>query len=289
MTHHQPISQSRVSRGARQVRLLLAVLCVGLLLAACDTNRGLQITQEVDEPHFRRGMQMARSGQNQVALEAFLKVIEKRGDEAPESHLEAGQIYLNHIKDPIAAIYHFRKYLEARPNSPQAAQVRQLIETAMREFARMLPAGPFEAPIDKIELLEKLEALQSENTTLRAEIQRLGQTPPPAALANTGRSPASRQQTIDYEAAANIPMGDPIPIETAPITAQVRRQPQPAAPQAPTRPGQTYVVQPKDTLYSISAKVYGTNRRWREIYEANRNQIGDPNTGLKIGMVLRVP
>ena len=136
-------------------------MCVALFVVACDTNRGLQITAEVDEPHFRRGMQMARSGQNQVALEAFLKVIEKRRSDAPESHLEAGQIYLNHIEDPIAAIYHFRKYLEARPNSPQAAQVRQLIKTSMREFARMLPGEPYEASIDKIELLEKLEALKA--------------------------------------------------------------------------------------------------------------------------------
>jgi len=66
---------------------------------------------------------MERSGQNQIALEAFLKVIEKRGDDAPESHLEAGLIYLNHIKDPIAAIYHFRKYIEIKPNSARGQQV----------------------------------------------------------------------------------------------------------------------------------------------------------------------
>ncbi|RME72435.1 MAG: LysM peptidoglycan-binding domain-containing protein [Verrucomicrobia bacterium] len=273
----------------RWLRVLVVACCASVLFTACDTNRGLEITAEVDEPHFRRGMQMVRSGQNQVALEAFLKVIDKRGGDAPESHLEAGQIYLNHIKDPIAAIYHFRKYLELRPNSPQAEQVRQLIETSIREFARMLPAGPFEAPIDKIELLEKMEALKAENAALLAELARLGYKAPPGALVNTGQSPsAPARSAVDYDRAANIPMGEPVPVETAPA-----RRTQPARvlpePQPPTRPMRTYVVQPKDTLYSISAKVYGTNTRWREIYEANRAQIGDPNRGLKIGMVLKIP
>jgi hypothetical protein len=89
-------------------------------------------------------MQLLRSGRSQEALDAFLKVVAKRGGDAPESHLECGILYLQHIKDPVAAIYHFNKYLALRPNSPQAEHTRELIETAKKEFARTLPAEPFE-------------------------------------------------------------------------------------------------------------------------------------------------
>ncbi|MCM1218166.1 MAG: BspA family leucine-rich repeat surface protein [Lachnospiraceae bacterium] len=40
--------------------------------------------------------------------------------------------------------------------------------------------------------------------------------------------------------------------------------------------GGSYVVQPGDNLWSISGKVYGKNTRWREIYEANRNILSNP-------------
>jgi len=40
--------------------------------------------------------------------------------------------------------------------------------------------------------------------------------------------------------------------------------------------GSSYVVQPGDSLWGIAGKVYGKSARWREIYEANRNTISDP-------------
>ena len=63
----------------------------------------------------------------------FLKVIQKRGlNESPESHLEVGLLYQFHFKDPIAAIFHYRKFRELKPNSPQADLVRQRIDAATR-------------------------------------------------------------------------------------------------------------------------------------------------------------
>ena len=123
----------------------------------------MQIASEVDEPHYRRGVQMLRSGQDQVALEAFLKVIEKRNGDAPESHLDVGKIYLDYIHDPIAAIYHFRMYLELRPNSPQSPVVRELINTAKKQFASTLPGQPLDGHYERVDLLDLVERLQNEN------------------------------------------------------------------------------------------------------------------------------
>ena len=72
-------------------------------------------------------------------------MIDRRSDNpSPESQLEAGLIYLNHTKDPLAACYHFRRYLKAHPNSKQTPYVLGMVEAAKREFARSLPGRPME-------------------------------------------------------------------------------------------------------------------------------------------------
>lgn len=50
----------------------------------------------------------------------------------------------------------------------------------------------------------------------------------------------------------------------------------------------TYTVQRGDTLSELSLQLLGTSRRWRELYELNRNAIRDPDN-LLAGTVLKVP
>ena len=102
-------------------------------------------------------------------MKAFLKVVDKR-DDAADSHLEAGRLSLTHIKDPIAAIYHFRKYLELKPDAPQSKLVRQLIETAKKDFARSLPGQPFEGEFERLDLLNLIEQLKKENLELKKRL-----------------------------------------------------------------------------------------------------------------------
>ncbi|MEZ5308266.1 MAG: LysM peptidoglycan-binding domain-containing protein [Pyrinomonadaceae bacterium] len=61
-------------------------------------------------------------------------------------------------------------------------------------------------------------------------------------------------------------------------------------PQTPTVPGEykTYVVQRGDTLGRISFRMYGTTRRYMEIYEANRDQLPSPSQ-ITVGQTLRIP
>lgn len=66
--------------------------------------------------------------------------------------------------------------------------------------------------------------------------------------------------------------------------------------QAPAEPmygtpggGRTHTVGRKDTLYSIARMYYnGDHTKWREIYEANRGQISDPNQ-IRVGQRLVIP
>jgi nucleoid-associated protein YgaU len=53
--------------------------------------------------------------------------------------------------------------------------------------------------------------------------------------------------------------------------------------------GETYEVQPGDTLAIISNQFYGDPTQWRRIYDANKDTIGADPDKLKIGMKLTIP
>lgn len=50
----------------------------------------------------------------------------------------------------------------------------------------------------------------------------------------------------------------------------------------------TYVVQKGDSLSSIAAKTLGSSHRFQELFDANHDQLSDPND-VKVGMTLRIP
>src|SRR3954464_11791979 len=152
----------------RYALTLLGVLA--LVLAGCSDSEHVNTAAELDEPNYREGQSFLKTGRRQEALAAFLKVISKRGDDAPESHLEVGLLYSQHINDPLSAIYHFKKYLALRPNSPQAPLVRQRIDAATREFARTLPAQPLEGQPQRVDLVAALDKLKQENDALKQEL-----------------------------------------------------------------------------------------------------------------------
>ena len=51
---------------------------------------------------------------------------------------------------------------------------------------------------------------------------------------------------------------------------------------------QSYVVKAGDTLSKIAQEFYGDANRWTEIFEANKDQIDDPNV-IQVGQKLRIP
>ncbi len=277
-----------------RIRSMVQVALAGVALfcaAGCDRGGDATMTAEADEPNFRQGQQLVRQGRNQEALNAFLKVIAKRSDAAPESHLEAGLLYLQQVKDPVAAIYHFRKYLELQPNSRQAALVKQRIDAATREFARTLPAQPLESRVDRMDELELIGRLQRENEQLRAELASLRANPPVLTQSRialgTAPVPVARDVPASFYAPAEV---DDSPVSLAPADDAAAFVPaQPARPTAPTAAaGRRHVVVKGDTLFSLAQKYYGNRSRWRDIYAANRNVLPNENA-LRLGMELTIP
>ena len=114
----------------------------------------------------------------------------------------------------------------------------------------------------------------------------------PAALASAPpgdpSAPADAPPMGDPASLAPAPVADLPP--PAPISDPVASAPAPAAPEAPmastpvadtasapTGEGVSYKVKRGDTLMKIAFENYGDLYRWKEIFEANRAQITDPN------------
>jgi len=61
------------------------------------------------------------------------------------------------------------------------------------------------------------------------------------------------------------------------------------APQAPAPPAmKTYTVQPGDSLSKIAKQLYGNANAYMKIFDANKDQLTDPNK-IQIGQVLKIP
>jgi tetratricopeptide (TPR) repeat protein len=278
-----------------------------LFVAGCERSIDSPFTAEIDESDYRRGKELLRQGRNQEALAAFQKVLQRRGDDAPESHLELGILYQQHIKDPIAAIYHYRKFRELKPNSPQADLVRQRIDAATREFARTLPAQPLDNQMERLDLLEKMDQLQRENTQLkdqlitsrtqsintpRQSVAAVAPEPVAPLAVNPDESPIARAPDPAPE-----PATPPEPVPQPSIPTVSLNRPSVQAPAPTPRPttvatstvgGRKHTVAKGDTLFSLAQKYYNNKSRWRDIYAANRDVMKSQND-LKIGMELKIP
>ncbi len=297
-----------------QFRRGLLLLCgaAGLLLAGCGDGGRLSYATEVDEPGYRAGQALLKSGRKQEALSAFLKVIEQRGDDAPESHLEVGLLYYTHINDPLAAIYHFKKYIALRPNSPQAPLVKQRIDAALRDFARTLPAQPLENNVQRVDLIAALDKLRMENEMLKQQVADLRAGREPAA------DPADPAPGLPVPAPAAAAPGEGtvnFNLETMPVVrtrpphtatgpakpavpaakpAAAPAQPSPpkagaAAPESrPAYGARKHVIKAGDTLSKLAQQYYGHRAKWRDIFNANRKVMRSEGD-LHVGQELVIP
>jgi tetratricopeptide (TPR) repeat protein len=237
-------------------KLVVYISAVLILLPiGCSSGNEGQQREQVNDPIFRKGRIHLQRGNNEAALRCFERIIQLSPKQSAEAHLESGEIYLNHRKDPIAAIYHYREYLAQVPSGRQSPLVRQRITTAEKVYLSQIPPLRHVTDGDPSDLLHSLKLLQDENSRLRRQLV--------ALQAGTN---SNKPSTGENSASDNPPAG-------------VRKDP------AKTR---HYAVTKGDTLSSISQKVYGTPGRWKDIFSANRQSLPSPSQ-LTIGQVLDIP
>lgn len=98
--------------------------------------------------------------------------------------------------------------------------------------------------------------------------------PAAAAIAEPAFDPEMFEEPI-------VPAVQTLPVIKEPAsTAHVKTEQLPAS--------RSYVVQKGDSLSKISSRFYGTTKYWKEIYNANKERIGNMNQ-LKVGTELTIP
>lgn len=177
---------------------------------------------------------------------------------AARTHLDLAILLHDAKRDLPAAIYHYRRYIELRPETEKA----DMIESRLRQAMQSLGAKGFEAH-QQVEV--HAQALARQNATLKLQVEKLQQK-----LMSQQNELDAAQKTIDR-------------LRTAPATRTAGSSGGDAGDVA-----RTYRVRRGDTLASIAAKVYGSEDQWHRIYEANREIIPDSDR-LQVGTVLTIP
>lgn len=205
------------------------------------------------------------------------------------------------------------------------AEVRNQLaqsETQISELAATVPADnsaettALEAEVSEAlsnyaQLQAENELLKADTATLTAEITTLEEQlaagpaieePEEAPVADNSELLAVQAQLSQTQSELNTARNDRdslrnrlLALRTAPTrpgsptAATLRRPTAPPPTRAATTSGpRTHTVVSGDTLSGISARYYGTSRRWAEIYEANRAKL--PNErALRIGMTILIP
>ena len=228
---------------ARFAGLLALAVCLGGCIPG-DSH-----ADEEKDPHFQRGLNLFNGQDYKGAAEEYEKALESNPRSAA-AHFELGCLYESKLNDCAAAIYHYERHLQLRPDSDRAQLVRQHIRGCKQELANT------EFPLPNSQNLQReLDRLAAENLVLKQQLaalqHQLQARPGPASpAAEPARLPAHSPS------AANSP--------------------------APSHP-RVHIVKERETITSIAAH-YGL--KTRDILAANPHV--DPRR-LRIGQSLNLP
>lgn len=278
------------------VRGLVVFLLPVLLLPGCDL-----LTLSQAGRGIREGNEAVQRGDFHKAVECYEAALDGTMLTA-EAHYRLGLVYEDKLKNEVAALHHFERYLELAPQGQFATEVKGYVERLRLVIVSRLAEG-------NVVPAREAARLKNENLELRQELNVLreqqGKAKTAAARATVAPTPAPRpvfagipegtppplppEATPQPEVRRALPATAVMPVapptaQTQPAVAQPAGTPAPAAPAAP----QSHTVVSGDTLSKISRKYYGNSADWQKIADANKATLPDPKK-LKPGMVLTIP
>ncbi len=168
--------------------------------------------------------------------------------------------------------------------------------------------GAFRSEDEVASQKETTGAVASELVDLQARVEKLEQRlQGTTVLAASAQSQDARVQDARFDSNAQTTSNDnALKLLIANSDDQIINEPEPgdsinysqpdatatAAPAVTPAPvksaPKTYVIQKGDTLSKISQKFYGTTKKWKAIYDANRDRINNINN-LKVGAQIVIP
>ena len=251
-----------------------AFFSIGLALlvgfgAGCERSTPVTDVEAAQEKNYQRAKKLSEEHDFQSAAEFYKKALIVNPEFA-DAHLELGLLCDNNLGDPIAAIYHYRCYLELRPNSEKKQLVTDFIERARLSLAARLPQSAVVDPAELTRLQNDKAALLQENAQLRTQVAELEKAS--AAAVATSETAGPR----------------PVPSVTTPAAPVADTSLTTPAQSAESSTRRMHMVQRGDTLYALALKYYGTRSAWDRIYQANRSELASRDQ-LKVGQQLIIP
>ena len=259
--------------------LSLALAAI-MTFVGCERSGSISSSNPEREANYQRARELYAAQDFQGAAEFYKKALSVNPEFAA-AHLELGQLCEDKLGDPITAIYHYREFLELRPDSNQRQLVEDFIERAKLSLTAKLSQSPLVDPGELTQLQNEKAALLQENASLRtriADLQKANGSPSEAAAAPTRTAPPPASPA----AVAAAPEPPPGVVMAAAAIAPI------SDPLATTPAVRTYVVQRGDTLQSLALRYYGSRSAWEKIYQANRSGLPSKDQ-LKVGQQLIIP
>lgn len=238
-------------------RILL--MCVALVLAGCAEKVGVADEGEREMPEMIKARTLERAGEFRAARNAYEAILD-RDPVMARAHLDLAFLLDKTGEDPVAAIFHFRRYLVLRPDTEK----RVMIENHIRAETLNLVGAIF---TNQAAILARMGEVEDENRALKVKSANLqAQTVQlraalTAVRARYAQSAERASQSVDQ-------IGLPVT--------------------APKSSGKLVRVEKADTLKKLAGRFYGDAQRWREIYEANRQKMKSPGD-LKVGQSIFIP
>jgi LysM repeat protein len=159
-------------------------ICLACLVVLMGCKPAPDSSQEDKEPNYLTGRRQVQQRDWVGAERSFHKSLEANPGSSL-AHYELGVIYLSHIANPAAAIYHLDRYLTLNPRVANRNEVLGHIAAAKRDLARDIDGTP-DAPSHSIlKLRAELNRLAAENQALRHQLQSAGIPPNPQFGATT--------------------------------------------------------------------------------------------------------
>jgi tetratricopeptide (TPR) repeat protein len=278
------LTSASTSQHAPHWRAVLPVAFAAMFAFACGCERSGSTpgAQAEGEANYQRAKKLSEQHDFEGAAEFYKRALSVNPEFA-NAHLELGLLCDDKLGDPIAAIYHYRRYLELRSDSDKRQLVTDFIERAKLSLAAKLPQSPIVDPSELTRLQNEKAALLQENAMLRTHVAELEKAATVAAV----KPPASVDSAPTLASASPVttpvtPAAATVVMASVPVTLPVTDAP------AESARARMHVVQRGDTLYSLALRYYGTRAGWERIYQANRS--GLPNRDqLKVGQQLVIP
>jgi tetratricopeptide (TPR) repeat protein len=240
------VLQARV-KSALLLRRAASLVLAAVLLAGCD-----KLFDQKGDDALNMAREKEKEGDYQGAIQSYEASLDGT-EKTAESHYSMALIFDDKLENPVAALDHFRRYIELSPNGAHVKDAKSFAAQDQFKLVNTLSNGSFMPQQDAARLKNQNFQLQQQLDDVRKQIADM-RAAVAAARVIPGRGAHSPE-----------PEQKPIPPDA-----------------------RVYRVEPGDTLSSISRKFFNNPNRWQDIQDANFSRLAG-SVKLKVGMNLVIP